>query len=198
MVSLESMRFMSALVYLIRHATPDWSRTDLRYDIPPGPPLTVKGEAEAQQLGEFLKTTGITGIYASPMERAFRTAQIAAVALGLDVTTDTEIIEWERGELEADVLARCRVRVDEALDESTTRGPLALVTHGGPVRLLLTDLGLDQAEIDYYRRLFDRDNPLPPTGVWRIERLPNGTLDKPELVFTPQPYTRYTPAIVHV
>jgi broad specificity phosphatase PhoE len=192
------MRFMSALIYLIRHATPDWSRTDLRYDIPPGPPLTPQGEAEAQQLGEFLKTTDIAGIYASPMERAFRTAQIAAAALGTVVTTDTEIIEWERDEPEANVLARCRARVDEALDESIVRGPLALITHGGPVRLLLTDLGLDQAEIDYYRRLFDRDNPLPPAGVWRISRLADGTIDKPELIFTPQPYTRYTPATVHV
>jgi drug/metabolite transporter (DMT)-like permease len=28
------------LIYLIRHATPDWSRTDIPYFTPPGPPLT--------------------------------------------------------------------------------------------------------------------------------------------------------------
>ena len=80
---------MSAVVYLIRHATPDWSRTDIRYDIPPGPPLTSQGEAEAQQLGEFLQTIPVKHIYASPLERTSRTAQIAAAALGIQVEAES-------------------------------------------------------------------------------------------------------------
>jgi probable phosphoglycerate mutase len=189
---------MSAILYLIRHATPDWNRTDIRYDIPPGPPLVAQGEAEAKQLGEFLKTTGITHLYASPLERASRTAQIAAEALGLEVETMLGIAEWERGESESSVLARCRTCLDTALDESLTRGPLALVSHGGPIRLLLADLGLDHDEMAYYRRTFDRENPVPPAGVWRIERLADGRMAKSELVFTPQPYTPYVPATVYV
>lgn len=189
---------MPATLYLIRHATPDWSRTDIRYDIPPGPPLTAVGEAEAAQLGEFLKTTNIAHLYASPLERTTRTAQIAANTLGLAVETKLDLAEWERGELEATVLTRVRALVDEALDESETRGPLALVTHGGPIRILLADLGLARAEIDHYRKIFDRDNPVPPAGVWRIVRAVNGRLEKPELVFTPQPYTPFVPATVNV
>jgi probable phosphoglycerate mutase len=189
---------MPATLYLIRHATPDWNRTDIRYDIPPGPPLTAQGEAEAQQLGEFLKTTNITHLYTSPLERTTRTAQIAAEALGLEVETKDDLAEWERGELEASVLSRCRACLDEAFDESETRGPLALVTHGGPIRLLLADLGLDQAEMTHYRRTFDRDNPVPPAGVWRVTRNGNGHIEKPELVFTPQPYAPFVPATVQV
>jgi broad specificity phosphatase PhoE len=189
---------MRATLYLIRHATPDWSRTDIRYDIPPGPPLTAQGEAEARQLGEFLQTTNITHLYASPLERTTRTAQIAAAALGLEVETDLDLAEWMQGELEADVLDRCRRSLDAALDESVTRGPMALVTHGGPIRLLLADIGLDRAEMDHYRRTFDRDNPVPPAGVWRIVRAADGALEKPELVFTPQPYKAYVPTIIHV
>ena len=194
----ESIYSMSATLYLIRHATPDWNRKDIRYDIPPGPQLTEQGEAEARQLGQFLQTTGITGIYASPMERTLRTAQIAAEFLGLDVVTDVDIIEWERSEAEANVLARCRICLDAAFDESASRGPLALVTHGGPIRLLLAVLRLDRAEMEHYRRIFDNDNPVPPAGVWRITRDAEGNYGKPELVFAPQPYTRYAPAIVYV
>jgi broad specificity phosphatase PhoE len=189
---------MLATLYLIRHATPDWSRTDIRYDIPPGPPLTPQGETEATQLGEFLKTTNITHVYASPLDRTSRTAQIAADALGIQVEIAPDLAEWERGELEATVLARVRAFIDEAFDESETRGPLALVTHGGPIRIVLADLGLDPDEIAHYRRTFDRDNPVPPAGVWRITRNATGTIEKPELVFTPLPYKPFVPATVHV
>ncbi len=189
---------MSAIVYLVRHATPDWSRTDIRYDIAPGPPLTAQGEAEAMQLGEFLKATNIAHLYASPLERTTRTAQIVAKALGISLETKLDLAEWERDELEASVLIRVRALVDEALDESETRGPIVLVTHGGPIRILLADLALDRAEINHYRKIFDRDNPAPPAGVWRIVRGTDGRLEKPELVFTPQPYARFVPATVHV
>jgi broad specificity phosphatase PhoE len=189
---------MSATLYLIRHATPDWNRKDIRYDIPPGPPLTAKGEAEAAQLGEFLKTTNIAHIYTSPLERTTRTAQIAAAALGLVVETKHELAEWVLGEHETAVLSRCRVCLDAAFDESETRGPIALVTHGGPIRLLLADLGLDAAEMAYYRKLFDNDNPVPPAGVWRVTRNNGGHFEKPELVFTPQPYAPFVPSTVNV
>ncbi len=189
---------MIATVYLIRHATPDWSRTDLRYDIPPGPPLTSKGEDEARILGEFLRDTGIARLYASPLERTTRTAEIAGDVLGLQPITDHDIAEWRHGEPDQDVRTRSRGRVDVALDESVAHGPVGLVTHGGPIRLLLAELGLEQAEVDFYRRQFDRDNPVPPAGVWRIHRNADGQYQKPELVFTPEPHQKYTPKVVYV
>lgn len=189
---------MLATLYLVRHATPDWNRTDIRYDIPPGPPLTAQGETEAQQVGDFLKTQNITHVYASPLERTTRTAQIIAATLGLEAENAPDIAEWVRDELADGVLARFRAFVDDALDASATRGPIALVTHGGPIRVLLADLGLDRAEIDHYRRSFDHDNPVPPAGVWRIRRSEHGHIEKPELVYTPNPITRYIPATTHV
>ncbi len=189
---------MPATLYLVRHAPPDWSRTDWRYDIPPGPPLTPHGEAEAAKLGDFLSTVNVAHIYASPLERAARTAAIAATARQLSVEIVPDIAEWERGETEESVLMRCRSYVEDALDESETRGPIALVTHGGPIRLLLADFGLDRAELDFYRRAFDRDNPVPPAGVWCIGRSQRETMEKPELVFAPREFTRFVPPVVQV
>ena len=45
---------MPQQIYLIRHATPDWTRKDIPYHLPPGPPLIEQGLAEAQALAAFL------------------------------------------------------------------------------------------------------------------------------------------------
>ena len=78
-------------VILARHATPDWNRRDIPYDIPPGPELTPAGEREALALGEFLRAQGATRVYHSPLERTLRTASLAASVCG----ADTQIAEHE-------------------------------------------------------------------------------------------------------
>jgi hypothetical protein len=122
---------------------------------------------------------------------------LAAEIAGVAHSVVDDIAEWRRGEAEREVLQRMWPFVEGVLNESHA-GPRAVVTHGGPIRLLLQDLGLDQAEVDFYRRQFDRDNPLPPAGVWRITRRADGHIEKPELVFAPQGFTSYVPAIVYV
>jgi broad specificity phosphatase PhoE len=189
---------MPSVIYLVRHATPDWSRVDIRYDIPPGPPLTAQGEREAAQLGLFLGEAKVQKIYASPLERAWRTAQIAGEQAGAEVVEVTAIAEWQRGENEAAVLDRLLPFWNGACVESAEIGPLALVTHGGPIRALLEYLQHDRAEIDFYRKQFDRDNPLPPAGVWRISRITPQAPWQIELRFTPQPFRRYEPQTVYV
>lgn len=189
---------MADTVLLVRHASPDWTRTDLRYDVPPGPPLTPAGEDEAVALGDFLKSIGVARIFYSPLDRTTRTAHLAAAQLGVTAELDEAIAEWRRGEPETEVLDRFLPRIHAALDASSDDGLYAIVTHGGPIRLLLAELGLDQPEIDYYRKLFDRDNPVPPAGVWRIERSAKGRLSKPELIYTPNPFKAYEPSTVNV
>jgi broad specificity phosphatase PhoE len=189
---------MQSMIYLARHATPDWSRVDVRYDIPPGPPLTAQGEAEAAQLGAFLREAGVRKIYASPLERALRTAQIAGEQAAIPVEEIAMIAEWQRGESEAAVLERFLPFWASACVESQSVGPLALVTHGGPVRLMLEYLEHDREEIKFYRKQFDRDNPLPPAGAWRIHREHEDGPWRIELCFTPQPFQRYEAQIVHV
>jgi broad specificity phosphatase PhoE len=179
---------MIVKIYLVRHATPDWSRTDIRYDVPPGPPLTAQGEAEAAKVGEFLQTQGIKRIYASPLERTRRTAEIAGSVVGVTPMEEEAIAEWRRAENETEVTARFNGLWEKICRESEMVGPLALVTHGGPIKAMLLSLGMPRATVDDYCRKFDRGNPLPPAGVWLATGSPTTTWQL-ELIWTPQAST---------
>lgn len=190
---------MSQIAYLMRHATPDWSRTDIPYDIPPGPPLTAAGEAEAHSAAEFLATHAITRIYASPLARTHRTAEIVAGHLGLDYTIDPAIAEWRHDEDEDAVTVRSRAFWDDLWNAShpfaQTHGnhyrPL-IVTHGGPSRLLLQSLGLPLTHMEHFRAQFDHNNPMPPAGIWRLDHDSTTRQWSMQLVFAPVEYLSYT------
>jgi broad specificity phosphatase PhoE len=185
-------------VYLCRHATPDWSRTDIRYDVPPGPPLLAQGEAEAAHLGDFLRQAGVYKLYYSPLERTKRTALIAAERAGAAAHEDAQLAEWRHGEDGKTVLERIRALWENAVQESSQNAPIALVTHGGPVAALLEDLKLDIAELNFYRNQFDRHNPLPPAGAWLTTRSSHDVRWQLELAFTPTPAKRYAPQTIYV
>lgn len=177
------------LAYLIRHASPDRSRTDLRYDVPPGPPLTPEGEDEAERLGRWLQAAGVAALWASPLERTRRTAELAAAAAGIPVVHDVAgLAEWVRGEAEAAVLERFRPVWRGALAEAEAGRPIGLVTHGGPIRALLRALGLGEDRLAHYVRQFDNGNPMPPAGVWRTSSAAGGGRWAVELVFSPRPF----------
>jgi hypothetical protein len=59
--------------------------------------------------------------------------------------------------------------LDEARAESERIGPIGLVTHGGPVAVLLQELGLESEQLSAFKRKFDHANPLPPAGAWEAE-----------------------------
>ena len=172
-------------LYLIRHATPDWGRTDIPYHIPPGPTLTPPGEEEAQQLGLYLKEVGATQIFSSPLERCLRTAHIAAEYVGVTVETESGLTEWAPNEKSEVVHARLWPIWERAITAAES-GPVALITHGGPIALLLAELGLAPEAINHYKRIFDRYNPLPPAGAWQAVR--NGEGWQLSLAFTPEAY----------
>ena len=51
---------MLPTVYLVRHATPDWSLKDIPYHLPPGPPLTSVGDKEAAEFWQRFYRTLVT------------------------------------------------------------------------------------------------------------------------------------------
>lgn len=174
-------------IFLLRHATPNWDRKDIPYDILPGPELSLKGEAEAQSLGEFMKFEGLKKLYTSPFERAARTAQIVAAVNGIPYIEEKGLAEW-RGAVETESQVRMRMLslFERVTGESLEPGPIALVSHGGPIAALLLELGLPHDELDRYRKMFDTTNPLPPAGAWKLERDTSEMDWKFQLVFTPK------------
>ena len=183
---LEWELMMIPTVYLIRHATPDWSRTDLVYHLPPGPPLTAQGEAEAAKLGDFLRDMGVCHILTSLLERCLRTAEIAGKAVGLTPTVDGRLAEWRPDEKAPEVHARVWPAWVHAGELCLGSGPVALVTHGGPIGLLLTELGMDAKQLAHYQSTFDRRNAVPPAGAWRAVRASPDAPWSLELAFTPE------------
>jgi broad specificity phosphatase PhoE len=153
-------------VYLIRHATPDLTRRELPYHEVPGPPLTELGEREAAALGEYLRRVGVRRLYTSPLERCQRTARIAARSSGAQVLEDGQLIEWQPGEDSVAVRGRIWPVFEAVCQQGETAG---LVTHGGPIRVLLEALGMDPGELSA-QHSYDNGNPLPPAGVWRVHR----------------------------
>ncbi len=182
----QTTRFVPT-VYLIRHATPDWNRTDLLYAVLPGPPLTPQGVDEAMQLGYFLREAGVAQIFASPFERAAHTARIAAGIVGVPMEQEEGLTEWRPGEDVTVIRARCWPVWEKAIALSLQIGPVALITHGGPISVLLEGLGLAKDVLEQHKRRFDRNNPLPPAGVWKATLLAPGAAWDLQLAFVPEP-----------
>jgi broad specificity phosphatase PhoE len=178
------------MIYLARHATPDWSRTDIPYHIPPGPPLTPLGEQEAAQLGCFLRDANVARVFASPLDRAWRTAEIASAVAEIPWQRDDLLTEWRPDDKPETVRARLWPAWEQALALSLQAGPIMFVSHGGPIALLLDELGLPKDLMAQYKRLFDRNNPLPPAGVWKATRPAAGEPWDLSLAFVPDAYRK--------
>lgn len=173
-------------IYLARHATPDWSRSDLVYHLPPGPPLTEAGRQQAEVLGAYFLSVGVRQIFASPLERALHTAQIAGGIAGAAVSVVNELMEWQPAEQTAAVQARMRPALQQIIALSAHAGPQAIVSHGGPVGALLQELGMDEPTLAGWR-VFDHHNPLPPAGAWRVQRPHSAAAWEFHLSFRPDP-----------
>jgi probable phosphoglycerate mutase len=179
-------------LYLVRHASPDWNRKDIPYHLPPGPPLTEQGHAEARALGQFLRLAEVQQLWASPLERCLHTAEIVAGITGAVVTVNQELREWQPKESQDALRARMLPVVDQAwqwmVGQNGAGGAVALVTHGGPIMALLSALGIDDRTMETLR-IYDHRNPVPPAGVWEIGRPTAVHPWDMHLVFTPEAVT---------
>ncbi|MBT1695499.1 phosphoglycerate mutase family protein [Fulvivirgaceae bacterium PWU4] len=85
-------------VYLLRHGQTQWNAEGNRYCGRTDIPLTEKGIRQAQLVREQLGKMSFMAVYASPLERAYRTAVIAAGRE--DVIRDQRLIEADFGNWE--------------------------------------------------------------------------------------------------
>ena len=173
-------------IYLVRHASPEWDRKDIPYDIQPGPPLSTKGSQEAEAVAGFLGEQGVRKLYYSPFERSAATAQIIAARNGIPANEEKRLSEWRQAdEKKESVQERMCSVFDEITRASAQLGPVALVSHGGPITFLLVVLGMHEETLSYWKQKFDGFNPLPPAGVWLAERNANGHIWNLNMAFTP-------------
>lgn len=153
-------------ILLARHGETDWN-LQRRVQGHSDTPLNETGRAQALALAETLEGAMLDAVYSSDLARASDTAQVVADRLGLAVTvlpelrerhfgsweglTDDEIFarfpaaksgSWGDGETKEDM----QRRVLDALRRIARKHPggrVLVVTHGGPVRALLVECGLD-------------------------------------------------------
>jgi broad specificity phosphatase PhoE len=85
-------------VYLLRHGQTQWNAEGNRYCGRTDIPLTEVGIRQAEFVRQQLEELSFDAIYASPLQRAYRTAQIAGGDKG--VITDSRLIEADFGSWE--------------------------------------------------------------------------------------------------
>jgi broad specificity phosphatase PhoE len=92
-------------VYLARHGETAWTisgqhtgRTNI--------PLTARGEANARSLGERLKGQMFERVFASPLDRARRTCELAG--FGGRARFESDLLEWDYGAYEGRTTAEIR------------------------------------------------------------------------------------------
>lgn len=85
-------------IYLLRHGETQWNAEGNKYCGRTDIPLTEKGIGQAQMVREQLRDVRFEAVYASPLKRAFRTAQIASGEM--EVVTDKRLIEADFGKWE--------------------------------------------------------------------------------------------------
>jgi probable phosphoglycerate mutase len=78
---------------LIRHGLP--VRRELSEGIA-DPELADAGHAQARLLTDYLVSESIDAVYASPLRRAYQTAEPLAAAKGLEITVVDGVAEWDR------------------------------------------------------------------------------------------------------
>lgn len=147
------------MIYMIRHCEATGQAPDA--------PLTEKGAYQAMAVANLLAYAGVAYIVGSPYARARQTIQPLSVKSGVPVHTDERLVErvlscvplpdWRDhlrnsfdnpdhalpgGESAAEASLRGRAAMDDAVMSAAGR-PVAIVTHGNLMALLLTDLGAD-------------------------------------------------------
>ncbi len=172
-------------IYLIRHATPDTSGTHIPYDKYPGPPLSLKGEKEADRLGQFIQQETVVELYHSPFARCKQTAQIISKIARTTCIEDYALREWGSNESENDVNERLLPVIAAYTKKCSLIGSIGVVTHGGLIKLLLKMFRIEPSVLNEYQHMYESRSPLPPAGVWAVTMIKNKENESPKLVFVP-------------
>ena len=81
-------------IYLLRHGETDFNAQNNRYCGRTDIPVNAKGRSQAEAVRRQLEGVTFTGVFSSPLLRAYETAQIVS---GREVTKDDRLIEVDFG-----------------------------------------------------------------------------------------------------
>jgi len=109
-------------VYLLRHGQTQWNADGNRYCGRTDIPLTETGRRQAEAVREHLKVLSFDGIYSSPLQRAYETAQLASG--GKAVIKDSRLIEVDFGTWENKTKEEF-IKEDPVLWENWMNDPLS-------------------------------------------------------------------------
>lgn len=90
-------------IYLVRHGETEWSKSG-RHTGHTDLPLTTQGEADGRRVGERLKGLSFDHVFASPLSRARRTAELA----GFVPEILPDLIEWNYGQYDGKTSSEIR------------------------------------------------------------------------------------------
>lgn len=147
------------MIYLVRHGQTDWNvehRTQGQTNIP----LNDTGRKQAQILADEIAHLKIDKIISSDLSRAFETAQIINKTINVPLIKDARLREFNYGDLEgslgltitqktwdifndepqklhAEPMSSVFNRVKDLLFHLNKDENILLITHGGPIRMML-------------------------------------------------------------
>ena len=175
-------------ILLVRHGQSTWN-ADGRWQGRADPPLSDLGVRQAEVAAETVGEFGITRIWASPLVRADRTARILASRLGLKVENDARLAERDAGDWTGKTRAEIEkgwpgfldggrrptgFESDDVLHERAlaamadigldAREPVAVISHGGLIRVVERALGSEPHSV-------------PNLGGLDIRRAADGSLE---------------------
>lgn len=85
------------IIYIARHGETAWSLTGQHTGLT-DLPLTEHGERVARKLRDRLKGLTVAKVFTSPLQRAYRTCELAG--LGTAAEVDRDLLEWDYGHYE--------------------------------------------------------------------------------------------------
>jgi broad specificity phosphatase PhoE len=85
------------IIYLARHGETAWSLTGQHTGLT-DLPLTERGEQNARALGGRLNGLSFVKVFTSPLQRAWRTCELAGFGAAAEV--DRDLVEWNYGQYE--------------------------------------------------------------------------------------------------
>lgn len=172
------------MIFMARHGETDHNRPPVRVMGHLDAPLNERGREQAAELAERAAEEGIVALHASPLTRAWDTAQVVGERLGIEPVRDERLMESYRGEWEGvlwddierdhpegfaawkaaegfrfpdgESLREQADRVMQALDDLRAGGafPALAVSHGGCIRVALS-----MRDVGGVERFHDYDVP---------------------------------------